>query len=131
MPTTPSERVNQLLRRVESFERLGTLLALASEPDRAWTLEHVVERTRLSVDDAQEALDELTRAGLLMRLDGRGWQVPPDPELRATTVEVARLYQDDLVWIVQTMSENAIERVRSAAFRTFAEAFVVRRRDDD
>lgn len=122
-----SEPVRALLRRIESYEQLEVVLALAHEPSRAWPLAVVLERSRLSEELAQEALEQLVSAGLLTRASPEeGWRLA-DPELQRLAPQLLAAYRDNVVGVIRELTENALERVRTAALRTFADAFVVRR----
>ena len=63
---------------------------------------------------------------------------PPDSSTRASseaidaTIEaLARVYEERRLDVIKRMTANAIERVRTAAIRTFSDAFLLRRKKDD
>lgn len=122
-----------LLRdQVESYEQLETLLLLASDPERSWDAERLGERVRISPDEASEVLAGLAGAGLLRR-DARGGHryAPSRPELGRVVARLAAVYAKVPLEVVKIMSTNSIERVRNAAFRTFSDAFLLRRKKRD
>jgi hypothetical protein len=67
--------------------------------------------------------------GLVSRRDGAPQAVycysPQDPKLHEAVVGLAREYREQPIAIIKLLSTNAIERVRTAALRTFADAFVI------
>ena len=52
-------------------------------------------------------------------------------EAEATIERLARAYKDQPMPVIKLMSANAIERVRTAALRTFADAFLIRKDKKD
>lgn len=122
--------VKALMRRIETHEQLDIVLTIAGEPARLWTLDEVMRRTRLSQELAESSLEGLVREGLLVSAPG-GWRLPSEPHLLEAVKQLAAHYRDNLVAIIRELTENALERVRTKALRTFADAFVVKRRDGE
>jgi hypothetical protein len=118
-----------LLERVETYEQLEVLLLLCRQRDRSWTPEAVGERLRLSTLVATKALDDLCRGRLVDHLRV-GPQVsytfrPASTKLASIVEGLVREYDESPLNIIQLMNTNALDRVRSAAARTFADAFVL------
>lgn len=122
--------VKALMRQIETHEQLDAVLVIASDPSRLWTLEEVMGRTRLSQEMAEASLEGLVRQGLLVSAP-EGWRLPSDPHLLEALEQLAAHYRDNLVAIIRELTENALARVRTKALRTFADAFVVKRRDGE
>lgn len=94
------------------------------------TLEQLAAGTRLPEASAQFALEGLTARGLV----GRAGSDPttyrfaaPDEETRAALKLIVDAYREDPLSVIKVMASNSIDRVRSAALRTFAEAFRLKR----
>lgn len=115
-----------LLRSIGSFEALQIVLALAQEPERpvAWDALRVLAP---GLRDLEDDVADLERAGLVTVTQGTV-ALRDDPAVRSAATALLRAYRSDPLPIVQRLTGSAIERMRSAAVRTFADAFVVRRR---
>lgn len=91
----------------------------------------LVGRLGISASLVSAALAGLEAAGLLqMRVQGSEKSyayITQSDSLEATIARVADAYRDDPIPIIKLMSANAIERLRKAALRTFADAFLLRR----
>lgn len=125
------EDVRALLRDVvESYEQLETLLGMATRPGDVWDAAEVARRSRLPLDDAEEVLGKLAAAGLLQRTEGGGRYryAPSDAAVAGVVERLAGLYATRPLEVVKVMSGNAIERLRTAAMRTFSDAFLLRRK---
>jgi hypothetical protein len=118
-----------LLRNIESYEQLEVLLLLCRERAPAWTPEAVGEKVRLSTLVAMKALDDLTRLKLIDRLEvGRvtSYRFRPASSRTGATVEaLLAAYDQTPLAIIHLMNTNALDRVRSAAARSFADAFII------
>lgn len=125
--TMPS-RVRQLLDAVDSFEKLQLLRLVAARRDEAWSLLRLAGELRLPSDEVDAPVQELTRAGLLARVDAdHARYAPVSPDVDAAVAELIQLYQDDTLLVVRAITERAFEKIRDSAAHTFADAFVVRR----
>ena len=56
---------------------------------------------------------------------------PASSAMDAAAGRLEREYAERPVRIIQLMSTNAIDRVRTAALHTFADAFVLKKKDTD
>lgn len=127
-----SEDVKALLRdHIESFEQLEILLLLHRRPGDTWTPDSVARELSMNMDpdDAEAALDDLYRRSLAyVRGDGaeRLYQYRQGaPNLEATIHALSEGYEEHRLEVIKLMNKNAIERVRTSAMRTFADAFFV------
>lgn len=117
-----------LATRVESFEKLE-LLSLACSERTVWTVRAAAARLRLGEPQIDVALQELEAAGLLGR-DATGYRyAPARPELDDAAAELCRLYAEDRLLIVNILTTSALDRIRSSAATTFADAFRFRKPD--
>ncbi len=129
------EDVQRLLRdQIESYEQLELLLLLRTELDHPWTAEALSSRLRIPASLVVAALDELQTARLVeARPLGAARQyayVPQSPHAEATLGRLVQAYREHPIPVLKQMSANAIERVRTAALRTFADAFILRKDKD-
>jgi DNA-binding transcriptional ArsR family regulator len=122
--------VRALLRdHIGSFEQLEVLLLLHREADRAWPPDAVAAELSIASPAAQEALESLQRANLLAAArEGESVlfrYALAGARLEAAVQGLARAYHESPVEVVKLMSANTIERVRTSALRTFADAFLL------
>jgi predicted transcriptional regulator len=132
----PPEDVQKLLRdHIESYEQLEVLLLLRAERDRPWTIDSLSERFRLAASLVLPALNGLQRAGFVeARIPHAETQyayVPQRSDVEASLDGLVQAYREHPISIIKQMSANAIERVRTAALRTFADAFLLRKDKKD
>jgi hypothetical protein len=115
-----------LLTHVEELEELEILLWFHRRPSADWANgSEVVAAHPFSEDRTLEVLARLTARELLVR-DGSEPRYrcdPPDPEVKALLGRVLSAYEENPLRFFQIMNANALERVRTAAIRTFAECF--------
>jgi len=125
-----TEELRLFLRdNVSSFEELETLLFLARAPRRAWPVADVAAALSLSDDAIRTAVAGLP-SSLLVREEGASAPVcryAAGPDLQPVVERLLRAYDERRVVILQIMSANAMERVRSAAARHLADAFRLER----
>lgn len=129
------EDVRALLHEhIESYEQLEILLLLRRERYEQWTSEKLAARLRVPTDLAAIALAGL-KASRLVEASG----VPPTQfvyraagsALDAAAGRLEREYAERPIAIIRLMNANAIERLRTAALHTFADAFVLKKKDGD
>jgi hypothetical protein len=120
-PEVP-EAVRALLTgSVDSIEKLE-LIALLHRHPVGWTAITAGEQLRIAPAAASQALEELRLAGVLEVEAGTGYRCRPDEACR-TLVE---LYENDRIAIMTLMAAIALDRIRTSAAHTFADAFRVR-----
>jgi hypothetical protein len=117
-----------LFERVPTYEELEILLLLLRKEGQALSVAGVAKELGASGEDCQAALQNLERQGLLARAEDppRFRYAPSDPVLAQRVEELAAVYRDQRILVIQMMSGNAVARVRTAAIRTFADAFQLR-----
>jgi hypothetical protein len=121
--------VRQLLRdHVHAYEELELLLLMSSQPDAAWTPDDVAVRVRIDRSLAKEVLQRLHAQGVLA-------EEPAGPAFRpAIAPEVltalGRAYDVNRLAVMNFMSANALERLRTSALRAFASAFLLGKKQD-
>jgi len=130
------EEVQRLLRdHIESFEQLELLLLLRAGLDHPWTVEALSARLRIPASLVLLALDELQTAGFVtaraLGAEKQYTYVAQGSHVEATLERLARAYHEHPIPILKQMSANAIQRVRTAALRTFSDAFILRKDKKD
>lgn len=129
------EDVRALLHEhIESYEHLETLLLLRRERYEQWTCEGLAARLRVRPELIETALASLKAGGLVEATDAAPTRFAYRPASSGLDAAVGRLaseYAERPILIIQLMSANAIERLRTAALHTFADAFVLSKKDKD
>jgi hypothetical protein len=129
-----------LFDHVTSYEQLEALLLLHARPAQWHSATQVAAALHIDAANAAAALMALARQRLLgaEAAGGAGGQrwlyAPADGRLATSVDKLAQAYGRQRLEVVKQMSANAIERVRSSAARTFADAFLLggnRRKDGD
>ena len=124
-----------LHEHIESYEQLEVLLLLRRERHEPWTIVALAARLHIREELIGSALDGLKSGGLVIATGS-----PPEPrfaygpassDLDAAAGRLDREYAERPIRIIQLMSANAIDRVRTAALHTFADAFVLKKKDTD
>jgi hypothetical protein len=111
---------------VESYEELGVLVWFHRRPGAHGVAARVAEEAGLPEASVQEAFDKLVACGLLSRSPDQNaafCYTPPDDTAREALNRLMHLYETNAVEVVGFMTANAIERVRTAGTRMFAECF--------
>jgi hypothetical protein len=117
-----SEAVRALLTgSVDSIEKLE-LIALLHRHPIAWTAITAGEQLRIPAAAAAAALEQLRAAGILEVEAGAGYRCRPDEATR----QLVELYDTDRIAIMTLMATIALDRIRTSAAHTFADAFRVR-----
>lgn len=114
--------------QVSSFEELEALIFLMRAEQRAWSAAEVAAQLELRAELVEGALEALAGPGKLLRRVVDGGQLPaflyaPRPDLRGVLSKLQTAYEEQRLTIVQIMSSNALERVRSSAARSLVGAF--------
>ena len=134
LPESLSAQVRAFLRdHIESYEQLEILFILRGQPGAHWSVQQLAERLQLPPDTIEDALQGLARAGGInerARPEEAVRYFPRTAEQAATIDSLATAYQVNPLAVIKLMSANAIERVRTAAIHTFADAFVIGRKKD-
>lgn len=116
---------------IESFEELAALALLVRDPARAWDEEQIAQRVHSSEEEASRALEELCARGFVVleiANDTRTFRYGAKAPSSETIERLASLYEERPLEIMRIMSANAIDRVRTRMAKSFANAFVVRKK---
>ena len=128
----PSLKLREFLRDyVSSYEELEVLLLLAREA-RDWSAAELADELRAPVDMSAAAAEILVVVGGMVDTRSPAGQrrfvfAATTDELRAQVAELDRAYAERRLAVVQMMSANAVDRMRGAAIRRFADSFRLER----
>lgn len=131
----PVDLKSLLHDRIETYEQLEILRLLHRNRVEKWTAHRIAEQLNLTATLVSSALDGL-RANALVEARtvpnycALAYALAPAP-LGETLGRLVELYEQQPIEIIKLMSTNAIERVRTAALRAFADAFVLRKDKDN
>lgn len=131
----PPPDVQILLRdHIESYEQLELLLLMRADRATTWTEEALSARLHLASSLVGAALERLKAAGFLEEhrhgSERRYAYLGQSDTLEATINRLAAAYREYPIPIIKLMSANAIERLRTSALRTFADAFILKKDKD-
>ncbi|HEY3654078.1 MAG TPA: hypothetical protein VGL34_03735 [Steroidobacteraceae bacterium] len=132
MTSTPiSDEVRAFLREhIETYEELEVLLLLQREAQGPWTADLLAARLHITPAALGEALTALRGRRFVESLSVRAeehYRLPADVARNETLSRLAGLYASHTIEIIKLMSSNSIERIRTAALRSFADAFLFRK----
>lgn len=131
-PPLPAALQAFLFDCIENYEQLELLVFLQRDRNRWLTADECARQLGIPESLVAIALEDLVGRQLAERRPdpaARYRYAPGTLELDYKSGLLARHYQENRFEIVKLMSANAIERLRTSALRTFAEAFVIRRDD--
>jgi len=126
------EGVQRLIaEHIDSVEQLEILLLLHKDAARAWSAEAVARELRVSHISAGDRLKELMRAGILVRVEGAGSgpeyrYAPESPKLEESVSGLEKAYSERRVTVINLIFSKPVDKIR-----TFADAFRLRKDDDD
>jgi hypothetical protein len=123
-----------LHEHIESYEQLEMLLLMRGDKATSWTEATLSERLHVALSLTQAALEGLESAGLVEARAHEGGKhysyLCQSDDVETTINRLAAAYRDNPIPIVKVMSANSLERLRTAALRTFADAFILRKDKD-
>ena len=124
--------VAQLLRdHVQTYEELEMLLAIARDPEREHSIATLLVTLNLEASAGAGVVEELAKAGVVtITRDAAGGRVRCDPGAAGVVAGLAEAYDTARVELMSRMTQNALERVRTSALRTFSSAFVLGKKRD-
>ncbi|MBL9018532.1 MAG: hypothetical protein JNL83_30380 [Myxococcales bacterium] len=127
-------RVTPQIRRLleaplDTFEKLEICMVLWTATARTQSPRELAARVQLPVELVDRALEDLVAAGYVELAGGLARLTVPTAQ-HADVQALVELYAVDRILIVRTLSELAMNRVRSMAARAFADAFQLRRKPE-
>ena len=121
--------IHQFLRdHIRSIAQLELLILMHGAPERAWTADDAAKQLYIPASFAESLLELLRAAGLLaVQEKSKAYQYSPQaPHLAPLVDELVRLYRERPVTTV-----NVIYSAPTEHLQTFADAFKIRRKDDE
>jgi hypothetical protein len=124
------EAVRRLIaEHIDSVEQLEILLLLHQHPERSWTAESVARELRVSPLSAGDRLKDMARAAILSKVKGTEGEyryAPENPQLGGAVSGLATAYSERRVTVINLIFSKPVDKIR-----TFADAFRLRKDDDD
>lgn len=113
---------------IDSVEQLEILLLLLQHPERTWTAETVARELRVSSLSAGDRLEDLARDALLARVkSGEEYRYAPGSAALDEAVRgLATAYTERRVTVINLIFSKPVDKIR-----TFADAFRLRKKEDD
>lgn len=113
---------------IDSVEQLEILLLLYQHPERSWSAESVARELRVSPMSAGDRLKDMTRAAILARVPGAEgeYRYAPERQMGEAVAGLAAAYSERRVTVINLIFSKPVDKIR-----TFADAFRLRRDDDD
>jgi DNA-binding IclR family transcriptional regulator len=109
-------------RYVDSIETLEILLQLQRSPETVWMAPAMESHLGMKSGTAEKRLESLARHGFAIRGSSSGYRYgTPDKELDATVAELAAMYAERRVMVVNTIFSENLARLRA-----FSNAFKVK-----
>mgnify|MGYP000464569623 CR=1 FL=1 len=123
----PFDVLDFLQRRIAGIDELEALLLVRSDAARRWTASDIATTLARPETWAAPALESLCTAELLVARDGeedeRRYAYQPTPALESVVTSLAQLYDERRADVLRVLTDNAVERIRAAAAKTFGGAF--------
>jgi hypothetical protein len=124
------EAVRRLIAdHIDSVEQLEILLLLFQHPERSWSAESVARELRISALSAGDRLKDMARAAILSKVPGSEGEfryAPESPQMGEAVAGLAAAYSERRVTVINLIFSKPVDKIR-----TFADAFRLRRDDDD
>jgi predicted ArsR family transcriptional regulator len=132
LTSTPiSDDIRAFLREhIETYEELQVLLLLHNETLSPWTADLLGERLGIAGDALSEPLGALQNRHLVESSTvGAEERYQLSAEVAGSELlgRLATLYASHTIGIIKVMNSNSIDRIRTAALRSFADAFLFRK----
>jgi hypothetical protein len=114
---------------IDSVEELEILLLLYNQQGRSWSAEAVARELRIAATSAGERLEDLVHDTILVRVDGDPVEhryAPGNAVLDEAVGGLATAYSERRVTVINLIFSKPVDKIR-----TFADAFRLRRDDDN
>jgi hypothetical protein len=118
-----------IIEHIDSVEQVEILLLLLQKTGRTWTAESMAKELRIAVSSAATRLADLKKLGLVAPVEGAPSEyryAPRTPALDETVRGLSDAYSERRVTVINLIFSKPIDKIR-----TFADAFRLRREDDD
>jgi len=125
----PDDALALLRDTVSSFEQVEALLLLQREATREWSAMDIAEQLTLPVESLGPFLDALALEGLVVRrIDGvevRWRYAPADAKRDQAVIGLLEIYERRRLVVIRLLTSFAMQRIRDAAVRAFADSFML------
>lgn len=118
-----------IIEHIDSVEQVEILLLLRQKTGRTWTAEAMARELRIAVSSAATRLADLKKLGFVVPVDGAPGEyryAPRTPELDETVRGLSEAYSERRVTVINLIFSKPIDKIR-----TFADAFRLRKEDED
>jgi hypothetical protein len=130
LSNTPTQYTEFLREYIETFEDLEVTLGVAEHGRTGTNLERLVESVQIDAPTVRGIVERLHRRGVLILADDASGTCVVDwslPGIAAVLEQLAADYRLNRIRVMSELTANALDRVRTAAIRAFAQAFVIRK----
>jgi two-component SAPR family response regulator len=121
----PAPILQFLADNIRSIAQLELLLMLHQERDSTWTVPDAAKRLYTAVSMTEPLLETLRAIGLVVFRDGHYQYAPKSTEMDALIGELAQLYQERRVTIINLIYSAPMQKLQN-----FADAFRIRKQED-
>ena len=119
----PVEVQKFIARHIRSLEQLEILCLLVGNPARAWSEAEVFKQIQSSPESVGRTMRRFTAEGLFVHEGGSSYRFEPkSPEMARPATELAALYKQHRVAIIEAIYRSPLDPVRQ-----FADAFRIRK----
>lgn len=126
----PSHSLHVLLdRKLDTFEKLELVLVVRAA-GTPLTMSELAMQLQVGRDVLRRVAEEVAASGVVELIDGDAVRFKEgtwEPDI----AEAAKLYATEPTTLIKVLSRISMERLRSRAARTFADAFRIRRKEGD
>ena len=128
----PSPGLRRLLEtKLDTFEKLELVIVLRDCPDQTCTLGELARQLQVGPDVLRRVAAEVVRTGLMVYGDDDQLRLAAGTDELALIAEGAERYRKDRNEVIALLSSVALDRIRSMAARSFADAFTIRKKKDE
>jgi hypothetical protein len=121
----PSDVRRLLHDCVETYDQLEILNLLAQAQDGGWTAARAADALGVAEPAAAEALAALAGAGVLVETAGPPLRYTAAAEHALVIARLAEAWSSARLEIMNIITANALERLRTSAMRAFASSFLL------
>jgi len=127
----PIEIAEFLRDQIQTYEQLEILVRIGRDSASEHFLDPLIRDLNMDSTAGAAVVDQLSTAGLLtITHDAAGDSVRCQENVRRLVARLAEVYEADRIQLISEMTQNALERVRNSALRTFSSAFLLGRKRD-
>jgi hypothetical protein len=127
----PIDIAEFLRDQIHTYEQLEILVRIGRDSASEHSIALLVDDLNMDSTTGRALVDQLAIAGVLtVRRDAAGDWVRCQETLRPLVTRLAEIYDADRIQVISEMTQNAVERVRNSALRTFSSAFLLGRKSD-